>query len=491
MDIEIVVKRSLIYGVITASVAAIYLGIVFGIGNLLRDVIGQNNPVLMVSAIVIIALVFEPLKQRVQNFVDRQFYRERYNYQKALVEFSQHLPTLMNLDEIMESVTSSILSRMHVKSVAICLYDADQIGCSTVMQKGISGSDCDFQKGPRSLVALLECTRSPQVFYNLRHDQELDLKDEDKQKILNTGIVLAIPMFSPDRLIGILHLGPKGSERPYSEEDIDLLQTVANQAAIAIENARLHKGEVEKQKIEEELNLARRIQQGLLPKESPKISGLEIAGVSIPAKTVGGDYYDFIQLDDRQLLVFVGDVSGKGMSAALYMAKLQGMIQFASRVYSSPKDILVEVNRRIYDGIERKSFITMIVALFDLSSRKVTICRAGHNPVLIASNGKTSYLKLKGMGLGLEPGSVFGNELEIFEDDLRPASLFFFYSDGLTEAMNEKREEFGEQRVLESIKNYHALSAEALNRSVIDAVIDYRGAAEQNDDITVVAVKAL
>jgi sigma-B regulation protein RsbU (phosphoserine phosphatase) len=308
---------------------------------------------------------------------------------------------------------------------------------------------------------------------------------------MEAGIVLAVPMFSRDRLIGILHLAQKESERPYSEEDIDLLQTVANQAAIAIENARLHKEEIEKQRIEEELTMARRIQQGLLPKASPQITGLDIAGISIPATTVGGDYFDFIKLDDTHLLVVVGDVSGKGMSAALYMSKIQGMIQFASRVYSSPKEILVEVNRRIYDGIERKSFITMIVALFDLDSRKVTICRAGHNPALVASNGRISFLKLKGIGLGLEPGLIFGHELEMFDEELKPGKLFLFYSDGLTEAMNENKEEFGEKRVLDSIRNYHATSASTLQHNMIDALKRFRGSAEQNDDVTLVIVKSL
>jgi sigma-B regulation protein RsbU (phosphoserine phosphatase) len=491
MDIEIVVKRSLIYAIITATVAGIYLGIVFGIGNLLRDVIGQNNPVLIIAGIVFIAIVFDPLKQRIQNFVDRRFYRERYDYQKALLEFSQVLPTLMNLDEIMESVTSSILDRMHVKGVAVCLYDAAGTRCTTILQKGISGFKLDFQKEERSLVSLLERTRMPQVLYNLRFDRDFDLSDEEKGKIMEAGIVLAVPMFSRDRLTGILHLAPKESEKPYSEEDIDLLQTVANQAAIAIENARLHKEEIEKQRIEEELTMARRIQQGLLPKESPEIAGLDIAGISIPATTVGGDYFDFIKLDDSHLLVVVGDVSGKGMSAALYMSKIQGMIQFASRVYSSPKEILVEVNRRIFDGIERKSFITMIVALFDLDSRKVTICRAGHNPALVASNGRVSFLKLKGIGLGLEPGLIFGHELEMFDEELKPGKLFLFYSDGLTEAMNEKREEFGEERVLDSIKNYHATSASTLQNTMIDALKRFRGNAEQNDDVTLVVVKSV
>jgi sigma-B regulation protein RsbU (phosphoserine phosphatase) len=491
MDIEIVVKRSLIYAIITASVAGIYLGIVFGIGNLLRDVIGQNNPVLIIAGIVFIAIVFDPLKQRIQNFVDRRFYRERYDYQKALLEFSQVLPTLMNLDEIMESVTSSILDRMHVKGVAVCLYDATGTSCTTILQKGMSGFKVDFQKAERSLVSLLERARVPQVLYNLRFDREFDLSEEEKRKIMETGIVLAVPMFSRDRLIGILHLGPKESEKPYSEEDIDLLQTVANQAAIALENARLHKEEIEKQRIEEELTMARHIQQGLLPKAGPEMAGLDVAGVSIPATTVGGDYYDFIKLDESRLLVVVGDVSGKGMSAALYMSKIQGMIQFASRVYRSPKDILVEVNRRIYDGIERKSFITMIIALFDLSTRKVTICRAGHNPALVASDGQVSFLKLRGMGLGLEPGLIFGHELEMCDEELKSGKLFLFYSDGLTEAMNEKKEEFGEERLLDSIKNYHATSADALRRNMIDALKKFRGRADQNDDVTLVVVKSV
>jgi sigma-B regulation protein RsbU (phosphoserine phosphatase) len=133
----------------------------------------------------------------------------------------------------------------------------------------------------------------------------------------------------------------------------------------------------------------------------------------------------------------------------------------------------------------------MIVALFDLRSRKVTICRAGHNPALVASNGRVSFLKLKGIGLGLEPGLIFGHELEMFDEELKPGKLFLFYSDGLTEAMNENREEFGEERVLDSIKNYHATSASTLQHNMIDALRKFRGSAEQNDDVTLVVVKSV
>ena len=280
------------------------------------------------------------------------------------------------------------------------------------------------------------------------------------------------------------------SGKVYSQEDIDLLSTVGGQAAIAIENARLHESEIEKKRIEEELSLARRIQQGLLPKENPPMTGLDIAGVSIPALTVGGDYFDYIPLGANKLLVVVGDVSGKGMSAALYMSKIQGMIQIIAPMYLDPKEILIQVNRQIYESLERRSFITMILALFDMEKKEVRICRAGHNKALIGVNGTLEYLKGGGIGLGLERGPVFEQELEEIKQPFNKNSIFVFYSDGLTEAMNEGMSQFGEEAVFAIVKEKRGLGARELQTTILKSVEDFRGAAEQNDDLTVVVVKA-
>ena len=490
MDIDFVIKRSLMYAMVTAMLAGLYLLLVYLIGKGMSYALGiEENQIGSLFAFVILAFAFDPLKRKAQDWIDRVFYQERYNYQKALLEFSQELPTKIHLDQILSSMISRISSTMHVEKVAVVLCD-DVEGCSSSTQQ-IDPTDCGFGREPDGLLALLRSTRTAHSFALLATEPELfNIHESDKVKLLRAGIVLSVPMFMQGRLIGTIMVGPKMSGKVYSQEDIDLLSTVGGQAAIAIENARLHESEIEKKRIEEELALARRIQQGLLPKGNPPVKGLDIAGVSIPALTVGGDYFDYIPLGPNKLLVVVGDVSGKGMSAALYMSKIQGMIQIIAPMYQDPKEILIQVNRQIYESLERSSFITMILALFDLETKEVQICRAGHNKALIGVNGTLEYLKGGGIGLGLERGPVFEQELEEIRQPLNNNSIFVFYSDGLTEAMNEEMSQFGEEAVFDIVKERRGLGARELQQTILKSVEEFRGAAEQNDDLTVVVVKA-
>ncbi|MBE0643233.1 MAG: SpoIIE family protein phosphatase [Bacteroidetes bacterium] len=489
MDVTLIVRRSIIYAIITASLAAIYLGVVFGLGSLLGYALGEaDNTVLLMIAVIVIALIFDPLKRRIQSIVDRVFYQERYNYQKALLEFSSELPRQMNLEQILHSVVNRIATTMHVDKVSVALCD-EQEGCH-VLARNMDDALSVFDHRPGGVVELLKSARSPLNLALL--DEDPRVSDEgDRSKIKESGVVLMVPMFIQDRLIGSINVGPKLSGKVYSQEDIDLLSTVASQAAIAIENARLHRSEIEKQKITEQLNIAQRIQQGLLPKENPRNPRLDISGISIPAQTVGGDYYDYIELPDNRLLVAVGDVSGKGMSAALYMSKVQGMIRFAAQMYDTPREILMKVNRLIYEGMERNSFITMILVLFDFNAETVTICRAGHTQPLIALNGDMGFVGSEGMGLGLEPGDVFDQALEEKVFLLKSHGLIVLYSDGLTEAMDQKKAEFGEDRVFAMVKGAAQMSASDLQELLISEVARHRGTAEQNDDITLVVIRIL
>lgn len=487
MDVTLIVRRSIIYAIITAALAAIYLGVVFGLGSLLGYALGEaDNTVLLMIAVIVIALIFDPLKQKIQSIVDRVFYQDRYNYQKALLEFSSELPRQMNLDQILNSVVNRIAGTMHLDKVSVSLCD-EQEGCH-VFSKNIENESCAFDHREGGVVDLLKRTRMPQNFALM--DEDARVKDEDdRRKLKESGVVLMVPMFIQDRLIGSINVGPKLSGKVFSQEDMDLLSTVASQAAIAIENARLHRSEIEKQKITEQLLIAQRIQQGLLPKENPHDPRLDISGISIPAQTVGGDYYDYIQLPDNRLLVAVGDVSGKGVSAALYMSKVQGMIRFAAQIYRSPKEMLMKVNRLIYEGMERSSFITMVLVLFDFNTDTVAVCRAGHTLPLIALNGEMRFFNSDGIGLGLEPGDVFDRALEEKVFPMKPGGLMLLYSDGLTEAMDAGRNEFGEERVLTIVREAAQMSAVDLQNLLIESVHIHRNGAEQNDDITVVAIR--
>ncbi|HEX9613930.1 MAG TPA: SpoIIE family protein phosphatase [Bacteroidota bacterium] len=489
MDIDFIVKRSLLYGAVTATIAAIYIGMVFGVGSLLGTLIGeQENEILNITAFLIIAFAFDPIKRRVQEGIDRIFYRERLNYQRALLEFSQELPSQMNLDQILHSMVNRISATMHVEKIAVVVCDEAE-GCYSV-GRNVPMNCCVFGNEEGGFLELLRRTRKPQYFGLLAEEPDsIKMLAGDKVKVIEGGVVLAVPMFLQDRLVGAIMVGPKMSDRAYAQEDIDLLATVGGQAAIAIENARLHKAEVERQRIREELSLARQIQQGLLPKGNPEIPGLDVSGIAIPAEIVGGDYFDFIEIAGNKLLVVVADVSGKGMSAALYMSKIQGMVQLAAHMYESPREMLTHVNRRIYDGIERKSFITMILALFDLNRNEVTICRAGHNKALIGTNGALEYLDAEGIGLGLERGPLFENTLKEVRKPLMPGGMFFFYTDGLTEAMNEDQQQLGEDSVRSILESKRDLNAVEIQRSLTTAVEEFVGKAERHDDLTMVVVK--
>ena len=490
MDLDLIIQRSLIYGAVTATLAAIYVSFVFGIGSVLGVLMGKSDSkILSAVAFVVIAFVFDPVKRRVQESIDKIFYRERRDYQKALLEFSQELPRQMNLQQILSSVVQRISNTMHVEKVAVLVFNPDK-ECIYV-NHNIAAEFCSFTESPDGFIALLRETKTPQSFALLEEEPDtVSINESDRTKIIQSGIVLSIPMVLKDRFIGAMNVGPKLSGKIYSQEDIDLLSTVASQAAIAIENARLHRSEIEKQKIEEELNLARKIQEGLLPKSNPKIAGLDIAGISLPAQTVGGDYFDYIPLGEQQLLVIVADVSGKGMSASLYMSKVQGMVQLAAQMYHTPKDILINVNKRLYDGMERKSFITMVIALFDMEKREVRICRAGHHKVLLRTNETVESLPAKGIGLGLERGPLFESELEERCQPVLPNQFYVFYSDGLTETMNSQNDEFGEERIAQIISHAHNTSAADLQQMIIAAITQFQGAAEQHDDMTLVVVKS-
>ncbi|HUN66823.1 MAG TPA: SpoIIE family protein phosphatase [Bacteroidota bacterium] len=485
MDIDLIVERSLLYGAITASLAGVYVALVFGLGSLLGMIVPElNSRLVSVAAFIVIAFIFDPVKQRVQNSIDRTFYRERHDYQKALLEFSQELPRFIDVHQIMESIVARISSTMHVDTLAVVVYLPD--GTTAFTGRNLTKEECSFSPSDDGLRSYLTRTGHPQSLAFIR--EETTITDEDDRRLIAaSGVVSAVPMILQERLLGIILVGPKRSGKVYSKEDHNLLATVAVQAAIAIENARLQESELEKQKIQKELDLARRIQEGLLPKADPALPPLDVAGITIPALTVGGDYYDYIRPAPGKLLTVVADVSGKGMSAALYMSKIQGMIQLAAGMYQSPKEMLIHVNRLLYGGIERSSFITMILLLWDLEQRTARICRAGHNKAIIAAGGKPpALLNTAGIGLGLERGPLFDQTLEEISIPFDRQSLVILYSDGLPETMDSSGALLGEEAILGIACDRAGRSSRQILDSLLAAADGFRGNAEQHDDITIV-----
>jgi serine phosphatase RsbU (regulator of sigma subunit) len=247
----------------------------------------------------------------------------------------------------------------------------------------------------------------------------------------------------------------------------------------------------ERERFLQELEIARNIQMKFLPQSPPSFSQLEIASICKPAMEIGGDYFDFISEGSDHLSVVIGDVSGKGVSAAFYMTMAKGILKTLSKKIKHPKQLLNEANEIFYENAPRNVFVSVIYGHFDMQNKTLTFARAGHNPVIVRKriSAKPELFIPKGLAIGLEKGKLFSDIIEEETIAIEPHDIFVFYTDGVTEAMNKKEEEFGEERLREIIDANANLSAQDLLNTIVKEVKQFTGKAHQHDDFTMVVVK--
>jgi hypothetical protein len=246
----------------------------------------------------------------------------------------------------------------------------------------------------------------------------------------------------------------------------------------------------EKERFLNELAIARQVQQNFLPQASPELPSLDIASICKPAREVGGDYFDFIQHNNGSLGVVIGDVSGKGVSAAFYMTMTKGIIKTLSRTVESPKELLSRMNQIFYENVPNGVFISVVYAVFDQNAGKLCLARAGHNPV-IRMNGHASpeFVVSRGLAIGLDSGDIFTKTIEEIELQLTGDDTFVFYTDGISESMNSQGEEYGEERLLECINKCRDCDSQQLIDRVVLQVSRFSDDTNQHDDLTMVVVK--
>jgi len=488
MDVSVVIRNTIVYGTAMVSVAAIYFFVIYLAGKSISSFLGVENQGIIAGVFFIIfALVFQSTKDRFQNFLTKRFYPEQFAHQQVLIDLSNELAIVVGLDNILQLMKKTFVDALKIRTFGILVRDKEG-NLSLVDSVGMVNIDCKITESRITpfLKEKILTTKYPTIEQS---DFKIVLPDDKADKLIEEGIHTIIPMMAKGKLVGLLLFGLKHSGSHFAGKDLELLWAAANQAAISIENARLYKTEVEKQKIERDLDLARKIQQGLLPQCIPAMQGLDICGQMIPAMQVGGDYFDLIQISDSKLFVIVGDVSGKGLSASLYMTKLQTMVKLSCMDNKSPKEILVDINRRIYEELDKSWFVTITLALFDLERRTLKFCRAGHMPILLASNGTVQSYRTQGLGVGIEKGIIFEKSLIEEEVALKPGQIFAFFTDGITEAMNERNEFFGDDKLNEILKNKSQVRSAEIVDEVWHSVETFRGTAEMSDDMTMVVVK--
>ncbi len=320
---------------------------------------------------------------------------------------------------------------------------------------------------------------------------KVELESPALEAMKAAGVMMVVPLVSQGELIGLLNLGPRLSEQDYSADDRVLLNNLATQAAPALRVAQLvreQQAEVRaRERIEQELRVARLIQQTLLPKELPVLPGWQVAAHYQPAREVGGDFYDFFDLPDGKLGLVIGDVTDKGVPAALVMATTRSVLRGAAQRSDSPGQVLERVNELVHPDIPQNMFVTCLYAILDPATGLLRYANAGHDLPYRRHDGGVAELRATGMPLGLLPGMHY-EEKEVV---LAPGESVLFYSDGLVEAHNPQREMFSFKRLQHLLASRPADDdGTALVDFLLSELAQFTGEGwEQEDDITLVTLQ--
>ncbi len=400
---------------------------------------------------------------------------------ETLLEVEKSLSSTLNLNELLELILDSLLKVVEYDAVVIFLIDESKEEIEHIKARGFDPAlEPDLQlKIGEGLAGWAAKTEKSLIVPDVKDDSRyIEAKVETK-----SGMV--VPIVSQNRIIGVFSLE---SDEPnaYTHDDLELLEAFASLAAISLERARQHEEILEKRKLEEELSIAKRIQQSFLPREKPQFSGFDISGINIPSEEVGGDYYDFIPIIENQIGIVIGDVSGKGIPAALIMASLRAGLIAEIRNNYAIRSIMAKVNNLLFESTASDIYVTAVYGVLDPKNRIFTFSNAGHNaPILRRADGEMEYLTEGGMALGMFENSRY----EERPLGINPGEIIVFYTDGVTEAKNDKEEEFGTRRLKQVIADSYKLSAGQIQENIYDAVKEFTGLSHQEDDLTMIVIK--
>ncbi|MBD3165502.1 SpoIIE family protein phosphatase, partial [bacterium] len=330
------------------------------------------------------------------------------------------------------------------------------------------------------------------IGWAIRHSEAVivDNTEEDERYIpANEGIrsEMVVPIISGDQTVGSINLE---SNQPgaFNTQQLQFVEALASQAAVALERARLHDKLVAARQLEKELQIARSIQVALLPKRPPEIPGYDIAGLNKPSREVGGDYFDYIPITESDMGIVVADVAGKGVPAGLIMSGLRGALRSRVQTLYSVRQILKELNRFLYESTGPEAFVTLFYGVLNTAQHRFTYANAGHNPpMLLHNDGRMVSLTAGGPLLGVIPDAVYHEGTA----PLEPGAVMTLFTDGIVEAGGEEGFEFGEQRVEELLREHVGEPACAVAAEMERSATRWAEEAGETDDRTVVVVKRL
>lgn len=389
---------------------------------------------------------------------------------QTLFELSKEFSLLTDETRAIRTLEFSVMGQTGTRKYAICLVRESKGAIVVNRIPGVEEQDlrgfCSFTE-PKRLA-------------------DLESEHAAAARLIGLGVEVIIPFQLQGKTDGLLVLGERMSHAPYTDQEMSFISSMCNLAAMAVDNARLFEESLAKQRLEEELSLAHAIQEKLLPRDRPRFAGCTVGTFHVPTKQVGGDYFDIMKLDETRICFAIADVSGKGFPAALLMANLQSAFRALMVTGLKLNQITERLNNIVYQNTDFDRFITFFVSVFDSSSRRLTYINAGHNyPFLVKRDGRTLRLEDGGLMLGVMQDVSY----EVGEVSIESGDFLYMFTDGVNEALNEKGEQFSEERIGDLLELNSALSPDEILGIIREDVARFVGEAPQSDDITHLCVR--
>ncbi|MFZ1731503.1 MAG: SpoIIE family protein phosphatase [Bacteroidota bacterium] len=392
----------------------------------------------------------------------------------TLFEISREMNTTFAPDDILRILSYALMGQLRVLRYAVFTHDGSNLQPVAVKLPEFE-ADAGHQQALENLheTVLFSAQRQPE------HPHE--------QWLFDMGITTLIPMMSQHRVRGMLCLGQRVGGANFDRTELEYLHALANITISALENARLVIETIDKQRMEQELSVAKTIQKGLLPKSIPSLNGYEIAAINDSSQQVGGDYYDVISLSDHEFVLAIGDVAGKGVPASLLMANVQAALRTIAPLRLPMPDATARINTIIHGNTSADKFITFFWGILNTQDNTFSYVNAGHNPpYLLHADGSMRALDAGGLILGIMKDTP-PYSLETVQ--LAPDDMIVCYTDGVNEAMSEEMEEFSDERLQQLLTDQRDLSADALLKYIRDEIVAFTVGANQSDDITMLIVR--
>jgi sigma-B regulation protein RsbU (phosphoserine phosphatase) len=412
---------------------------------------------------------------------------------RMLLDITKKISRSLDLQEVLNRVMGTLDSLIPYDAAGIfvlkcadhaalargeepCVFEAEAVRGYDIDE--LSGLHLKLGEGIIGHVAL---TSEPIISPDVRNDPlYINARQETRSEMV-------APIISNDEVIGVFDL-ESDELNAYSDDDLEVLMLLASQVAIIIEKVMLHEHLIEKKRLEGQLEVARQVQLELLPANDPQLEGFDISAYNFPTEEVSGDYYDWVPIYDDQISLVVADVSGKGVPAALLMAFLRASLRAATHTGYAPHISMAKVNYLLWESIERNQYVTAFYGILDATNRTLSYINAGHNPpLLLDAKGDAHFMELGGVPLGIFKDTRYHEYYLTIEPD----ELLVLYTDGVTEAMSASGEEFGRDRLVNSVRAASRLRAKDLIMAVQKDVVDWTDGRGASDDITFFVIKAL